>query len=74
MAILHAIALETSNLAGDCDADYDSLRKILLPHKAELSNLPAQTKLIPAGCKAELSSLSAQTKLMPSGYKTGSVK
>jgi hypothetical protein len=33
--------------------------------KAELSSLPAQTKLIPFGCKAELSSLPAQTKLIP---------
>jgi hypothetical protein len=39
-------------------------------HKAELSSLPAQTKLTPSGYKAELSSSSAQTKLMPFGYKT----
>ncbi|WP_127026699.1 ATP-binding protein [Candidatus Methylobacter oryzae] len=37
--------------------------------KAELSSLPAQTKLMPSGYKAELSGLPAQTKLMPSGYK-----
>jgi D-alanine-D-alanine ligase len=40
-----------------------------MENKAELSSLPAQTKLIPSGCKAELSSLAAQTKLMPSGCK-----
>ena len=34
---------------------------------AELSNLPARTKLIPGGCIAELSSLPAQTKLIPEG-------
>ena len=43
--------------------------------KAELSSLPAHTKLIPPGCKAELSSLPdfmpfrVQTKLIPSGCK-----
>jgi hypothetical protein len=34
-------------------------------YKAELSNLSAQTKLMPLWYKAELSNLSAQTKLMP---------
>ncbi|OGQ98868.1 MAG: hypothetical protein A2505_06825, partial [Deltaproteobacteria bacterium RIFOXYD12_FULL_55_16] len=35
---------------------------------------PAQTKLIPSGCKAELSSLPAQTKLIPSGCKKAPAK
>jgi hydrogenase maturation protein HypF len=34
---------------------------------AELSSVPAHTKLIPFGCIAELSSLTARTKLMPEG-------
>jgi hypothetical protein len=38
-------------------------------NKAELSSLPAQTKLMPSGYKAELSSSPAQTKFMPFGYK-----
>jgi len=33
LAILHAIAPETSNLVGAGDADYDSLRNLLAPHK-----------------------------------------
>jgi len=37
--------------------------------KAELSSLPAHTKLIPSGCKAELGSLPAHTKFIPSGCK-----
>ncbi|MFA7381928.1 MAG: tRNA uridine-5-carboxymethylaminomethyl(34) synthesis GTPase MnmE [Desulfurivibrionaceae bacterium] len=41
----------------------------LAADKAELSSLPAPTKLMPSGCKAELSSLPAPTKLMPSGCK-----
>ena len=40
-----------------------------MKNKAELSSLPARTKLIPCGCKAELSSLPARTKLMSSGGK-----
>jgi len=46
-------------------------------HKAELSGMPAQTKLMPKGCKAELSGLPAQTdkrvdetsRLMPKGNR-----
>ncbi len=36
--------------------------------KAELSSLPARTKLMPLWYKAELSSLPARTKLMPLWY------
>jgi DNA end-binding protein Ku len=47
-----------------------NVSELALPPKAELSSLPARTKLMPSGYKAELSSSSAQTKLMPFGYKT----
>jgi len=38
-------------------------------NKAELSSLPAHTKLMPLRYKAELSSLPAHTKLMPLRYQ-----
>jgi len=43
--------------------------RLLWEDKAELSSLPAHTKLMPLRYKAELSSLPAHTKLMPLRYK-----